>query len=190
MLNDTSINGKGCKYYFAKLLQKLIFSPRISGIMNHHHGFAPFRWKFNNSSFWSLEALKLFAFMLIGHMSGLCRGAFLEIWKGFKMEMGWAAACLLHHSKYFRSEERRKMRPGPQRRVEFSEAGPETKDLSEMRFRVSGFQRKQNPSILSTHLPGARRSFPRVLNNPIRDGLGRVIGRNFVSNIRCLRLHQ
>ena len=26
------------------------------------------------------------------------------------------------------------MRPGPQRRVEFSEAGPETKDLSEMRL--------------------------------------------------------
>ena len=42
MLND-SINGKGCKYNFAKLLQKLIFSPRISGIMYHHHGFAPFR---------------------------------------------------------------------------------------------------------------------------------------------------
>ena len=44
---------------------------------------------------------------------------------------------MLHHSKYFRSEERRKMRPGPQRRVEFSEAGPGDKGF--IRDEISSF---------------------------------------------------
>ena len=68
----------------------------------------------------------------------------------------------------------------------------ETKDLSEMRLssaRVSEEEEKAEGSILSTHLPGGTAAFAPVLNNPIRDGLRRVIGCNFVSNIR-FRLHQ
>ena len=77
------------------------------------------------------------------------------------------------------------MRPGPQRRVEFSEAGSGDKGFIRDEIEFLGFRESRIQAFCRLTCR-VRRSFPRVLNNPIRDGLGRVIGRNFVSNIRCL----
>ena len=74
---------------------------------------------------------------------------------------------------------------GPQPTVEFSEAGrggAETKDLYEMRLSSTRVSEKAEEHFVDS--PAGCGRFPPVLNNPIRDGLGRIIGRNFVSNIR------
>ena len=47
------------------------------------------------------------------------------------------------------------------------------------------FEKRKQKSILSTHpVPGGGSGGAPVLNDPMRDGLRRIIGRNFVSNIR------